>query len=69
MIFAVVLIVAQLVKKFPRLAWNPKVHYRVHKSLSLDPTLSKMDPVHNLIPYFFKTHFNIILPSMSMSSK
>jgi hypothetical protein len=35
------------------LLWKPKVHYRVHKSLSHLTTL------HTLISYLFKNHFNI----------
>jgi hypothetical protein len=44
-----------------RLLWNPNIHYRVHKSPSLNPTLSQMNPVHALTPYYFNIHFNIFL--------
>jgi hypothetical protein len=50
------LIVTQLVKKYPAVLWNPKVHYHVHKSPPLDPILSQLNPVLPIDPYLPKVH-------------
>jgi hypothetical protein len=55
-------------EEIPRLFWNPKVHYHVHKSPSLVPILSQIKPVHTFSPCFCEIQFNIILPAMPRSS-
>jgi hypothetical protein len=49
-------------REMPHLSWNSKVHYPVHKRPLPVPVLN------HLQPYFHKTCFNIILPSMPRSS-
>jgi hypothetical protein len=44
---------------------DPKVHHYVHKSPPLNLNLSQINPVYT--SYFFKIHFNIILPSTPIS--
>jgi hypothetical protein len=56
-------------QKIPRLLRNQKVHYRVHKSPPLIPTLNQMHPAPTSSPYIHKIHSNIILPSTPVSSK
>jgi hypothetical protein len=56
-------------QEIPRLLWNTKVHYRVHKSPSPIHTLSQVNPIHTPKPYFQKIQFNIILRSTTRSSE
>jgi hypothetical protein len=55
--------------EIPRLLRKPKILYIAHHNQPTIPTLSQMNPVHNLRQYFPKIHSNIIFPSMSVSFK
>jgi hypothetical protein len=51
-------------QELPSVLWNPKVHYRVHKSPPLVPTLSQIDPMPTIPSYLSKIHFNIVTDSL-----
>jgi hypothetical protein len=48
-------------QEIPHLLWNPKVRYRVPRSLQFVPILNHMNPVLTLITYVSKIHLKINL--------
>jgi hypothetical protein len=55
-------------QELARNLWDPKVHYRVHKSPLLVPILSQINRVHTISSYSSIHHFNIIHPPSFCSS-
>jgi hypothetical protein len=50
-------------QEIPRILWNPKFQYRIHKYPPHIPTLNQLDTVHTTTSRFLKIYLNIIFTS------
>jgi hypothetical protein len=58
---------ARIVKRLT--LFNPKYLFCIHRSLKLVHILKQMKPIHTLISYTYKMHFNGTIPSTPRSLK
>jgi hypothetical protein len=62
-------IVAQLVDTFPNFSGIRRLKTVFTTARHRTPSRGRWKPIHNLTPYFFKIHLNIILPFLPRSLK
>jgi hypothetical protein len=56
-------------RELPKMLWNPKFHYPVHRSPPLVPIMNQINPIHTTLSYHSEIHFNIMHLTTSSSSQ